>query len=331
MKIGIIGSGNIGGNLGKHWAKAGHKVIFSSRHPEELKSLVETAGENAEALSVKDAFEVNADVYLLAVPFKALDNLSENYKGLYANKVIIDATNPYPERDGEIAQEVRDAGYNASEYTAKKFATANTVKAFNTIYADHLRDRAFRKEDKLTIPYAAQNKETKKVVKQLIEDIGFDSLYIGHLSDTKVMDPDEAVYGKSLPKDKLKRLVDEKKSIPNLNLKNHNFAKNEKDYIRIYEEKGYVSSFHLKEGKLLNNKTKIAYSPQDIYIVAENRYEGMSNPSDMSILYVIETNKDEKGTFLMGFGPTADLDTAEFFKNIPEENISDKENIYLKN
>ncbi|WP_338358621.1 hypothetical protein [Yeosuana marina] len=105
------------------------------------------------------------------------------------------------------------------------------------------------------------------------------------------------------------------------------FAKNEKDFIRVYEEKGYVSNFHIEKGKLINNKTKIEYNPEDVYIVAENRYEGMSNPSDMSILYVIETNKDEKGTFLMAYGPTADLGVAEFFNKIPEANVSNKENI----
>lgn len=107
------------------------------------------------------------------------------------------------------------------------------------------------------------------------------------------------------------------------------FAKSEKDYIRVYEEKGYVSNFRVKNGKLVNNKTKKEYNPEDIYIVAKNRYEGMSNPSDMSILYVLETSEDEKGTFLIGYGPTADLDTAEFFKKIPEKNISDKENINM--
>ena len=212
MKIGIIGSGNIGGNLGKHWAKAGHKVMFSSRHPEELKSLVKEAGENAEALSVKDTFEANADVYLLAVPFKAIDKISELYAGEYANKVIIDATNPYPGRDGDMALEVRSANYNASEYTAMKFATAKTAKAFNTIHAEHLRDRAFRDVDKLAIPYAAQDEESKAIAHQLIEDIGFDSLYIGNLSDTKIMDPDQVIYGKSLRRKELKELVDTTKS-----------------------------------------------------------------------------------------------------------------------
>lgn len=61
MKIGIIGSGNIGGNLGKHWAKAGHEVLFSSRHPEKLGSLIKEAGKNARAVSVTEAFEANAD------------------------------------------------------------------------------------------------------------------------------------------------------------------------------------------------------------------------------------------------------------------------------
>ena len=129
MKIGIIGSGNIWGNLGKHWAKAGHEVLFSSRHPKALASLVKEAGDNAKAVSVKEAFEANADVYLLAIPFKAIDKISELYAGEYFKKVIIDATNPYPERDGEMAQEVRDANYNASEYTAMKFSTALTAKA----------------------------------------------------------------------------------------------------------------------------------------------------------------------------------------------------------
>ncbi|MEW4924668.1 NAD(P)-binding domain-containing protein [Algibacter sp. 2305UL17-15] len=207
MKIGIIGSGNIGGNLGKHWAKAGHKVLFSSRHPAELNSLVKEAGSNAEARSVTDTFEANADVYLLAMPFKAIDKIAELYAGEYGNKVIIDATNPYPERDGAIAQEVRDANYNASEYTAMKFGTAKTVKAFNTIRAEHLRDRAFRTTDKLAIPYAAQDQESGDVAKQLIEDIGFDALYIGNLTDTHIMDPEQSIYGKSLSRKELKELV----------------------------------------------------------------------------------------------------------------------------
>ncbi|WP_188466597.1 NADPH-dependent F420 reductase [Bizionia arctica] len=211
MKIGIIGSGQIGGNLGKYWAKAGHEVLFSSRHPNQLASLARDAGNNAKAVSVAEAFEANADAYLLATPFEAIDNISELYAGEYGNKIIIDATNPYPERDGKMAQEVRDANYNASEYTAMKFNTAKTIKAFNTIKAEDLRDRAFRSQDKLSIPYAAQDEESKTIGRQLIEDIGFDALYVGDLSASNIMDPDKAIYGKSLELIKLKDLVNASK------------------------------------------------------------------------------------------------------------------------
>lgn len=105
------------------------------------------------------------------------------------------------------------------------------------------------------------------------------------------------------------------------------YAKHEKDYIKEYQKRGYTINFRFEDGKLLTSGSEKKYSPEEIYIVAEHRYEGMSNPSDMSILYVLETNADEKGTFLMGYGPNADLDTAEFFKAIPDKNTSDKANI----
>ncbi|MBP2830689.1 NAD(P)-binding domain-containing protein [Aquimarina sp. U1-2] len=207
MKIGIIGSGNIGGNLGKHWAKAGHDVLFSSRHPEQLNDLVNASEGNAKAVSIEEAFEADADVYLLATPFKAIDKLSELYAGEYGNKVIIDATNPYPERDGEMAQEVRDSNRNASEYTAMKFNTAKTAKAFNTIRAEHLKNSAFRDSEKLAIPYAAQDEDSKQLTQQLIQDIGFDAVYVGDLTETKIMDPDQKIYAKSLERKELEKLI----------------------------------------------------------------------------------------------------------------------------
>ncbi|PVW13203.1 NADPH-dependent F420 reductase [Marixanthomonas spongiae] len=207
MKIGVIGSGNIGGNLGKHWAKAGHEVLFSSRHPDQLNDLARDAGNNAKAVSLDEAWEAKADVYLLATPFKAIDELSEVYAGEYADKIVIDATNPYPERDGEMAKEVKESNRNASEYTAMKFNTAKTAKAFNTIYAKDLKERAFRDTDKLAVPFAAQDEESKKITQQLIEDIGFEAVYIGGLKDTHIMDPDQKIYAKSLNRAELEKLI----------------------------------------------------------------------------------------------------------------------------
>ncbi|MBU2929420.1 hypothetical protein [Winogradskyella psychrotolerans] len=107
------------------------------------------------------------------------------------------------------------------------------------------------------------------------------------------------------------------------------FAKHEEDYLDIYESKGYTAGFHFKDGTLIGNDSSHTYTPKDIHIVAEHRYEGMSNPSDMSILYIIETNKGEKGTMLIGYGPSANLELSEFFNSIPETQISDKANINL--
>jgi hypothetical protein len=108
-------------------------------------------------------------------------------------------------------------------------------------------------------------------------------------------------------------------------------SQHERDYIKIYQAKGYVSNFYFKDNKLINSETKNEYLPNDIYIVAEHRYEGLSNPSDMSILYVVETSKGEKGTFLMAYGPEANFDDSEFFRKVPQSNISNEKNINLNN
>lgn len=109
------------------------------------------------------------------------------------------------------------------------------------------------------------------------------------------------------------------------------FDKHEIDYIKIYQEKGFITNFYFEEDKLIDTETKNQYLPTNIFIVAEHRYEGMSNPSDLSILYIIKTNDGKKGTLLIGYGPTSDLELGEFFKKIPKANVSDDENINIKN
>lgn len=100
------------------------------------------------------------------------------------------------------------------------------------------------------------------------------------------------------------------------------YAKHEKDLIRKYENEGYTHDFRHKEGKLIDLETKKQFTPEDIKVIVEHRYEGMSNPSDLSILYALEMADGTKGTFLMAYGPNADVATAEFFKSVPKEKIS---------
>jgi hypothetical protein len=99
-------------------------------------------------------------------------------------------------------------------------------------------------------------------------------------------------------------------------------SKHETDYIKKYQEEGYTVNFLFQNNTLIDSETKNAYQPDEIFIVAHHRYEGMSDPDDMSILYVIETEDKRKGTHLIGYGPTADLEEAEFFKDIPKDNYS---------
>ena len=105
--------------------------------------------------------------------------------------------------------------------------------------------------------------------------------------------------------------------------------KSEKDFIKIYQEKGFTTNFMMVNHKLVGTETKTEYYPMDIKVVAEHRFEGMSNPSDMSILYVIETKQGHKGTVLANYSPSSDTSTAEFFKAIPKENISQEANFLV--
>ncbi len=106
---------------------------------------------------------------------------------------------------------------------------------------------------------------------------------------------------------------------------NNEYAKHETDYIKSYEKLGYTDSYRFIKGELRSTKSDKAYAAKDITIVKEHRYEGMSNPSDMSLLYVMETNDGGKGTLLTGYGPSADAELYEFLETIPEQNIKDKD------
>jgi len=92
-KIGVIGSGNIGGTIGGLWVQAGHPVLFSSRHPEELTKMTADLGPLAKLGTVDDALAFG-DVILLAVPYKAVPQLSKDYGPKFAGKVVLDADNP---------------------------------------------------------------------------------------------------------------------------------------------------------------------------------------------------------------------------------------------
>lgn len=208
MKIGIIGSGNIGGNLGLHLARAGHSVLFSSRHPEELSDLIKEAGENSCAGKPDEAARFG-DVVVLSVPFKHIESLSEELAESLKGKVILDTCNPYPKRDGDIARQVKeDKNLRESEHTARHFPDAHVVKAFNTVYYVHLKDKAFRTgEEQMAVPLAGDDADARRKVAGLISDIGFAPVDLGGMDRSAPMEVDQALYAKEMKPGEMLNLI----------------------------------------------------------------------------------------------------------------------------
>ena len=196
MKIGIIGSGNIGGNIGKNWAKAGHEVMFSSRHPEELKEMAEDVG--AKVGTTKEATRFG-EVILLAIPYGKAPDVAEQI-GSLSGKILIDAGNPYPNRDGEVAQKViDDESQTATGYVASLFPKAKTVKAFNSVHQKVFAEQAFKEgDDRIAVQICSDEPAAKETVKQLIEDMGFAPQDLGDLSQGVLFEPNAPLYNQNL-------------------------------------------------------------------------------------------------------------------------------------
>lgn len=182
MKIGIIGSGNIGATAARLFSRAGHEVAVSnSRGGEGLEALVAELGGGARATGSEEAARFG-EVVLVAVPFGRYETLPvEAFEG----KVVIDANNYYPQRDGQFAQ--LDGGETtSSELVASHLKGARLVKGFNTIWFEHLAkqgDTALPLEERRAIFIAGDDEEAKQVVARLVEEIGFAAVDTGSLGE----------------------------------------------------------------------------------------------------------------------------------------------------
>jgi 8-hydroxy-5-deazaflavin:NADPH oxidoreductase len=190
MKIGIIGAGNIGATAAKLWLKAGHSVAISnSRGPETLQSLIKELGSRAKAVTPEEAAQFG-EVVLEAIPFGRYASLPAKE---LEDKILISAANYYPQRDGMIDL----GGSSQTEFVAKQLPGVRVVKAFNTIYYQHLAtmgDTALPLEERIAIYLAGDDAKAKSVVAKLIEDMGFAPIYTGSLHDSKRQEPGAAVY-----------------------------------------------------------------------------------------------------------------------------------------
>lgn len=194
-KIGVIGSGNIGSTVGRLWVKAGHQVLFSSRNPENLKQLVDSLGPLTRAGTVREALTFG-DAALLAVPYGAYPQIGKDYAQELSGKIVLDAGNAVPSRDGEIATEARELGIGLA--SAKYLPRARIVRAFNTLSYLVLANNAHRAGERMAIPIAGDDKEALALASKLIQDAGFDPVIIGSLQSAKLFARGGPLYGQQI-------------------------------------------------------------------------------------------------------------------------------------
>ncbi|WP_097992653.1 NADPH-dependent F420 reductase [Streptomyces sp. f51] len=193
MKIGIIGAGNIGGNLTRRLTALGHEVsVANSRGPQTLTALAEETG--AKPVTVSEAAK-GAQVVVVTVPLKAVPDLPAGFlEGAAEGVAVIDTGNYYPQRDGRIAA-IED-GLTESRWTEQQIGHP-VIKAFNGTYAQDILDRARPQgaADRLVLPVAGDDPAAKQAVRDLIDELGFDTVDGGGLDDSWRQQPGTPVYG----------------------------------------------------------------------------------------------------------------------------------------
>jgi 8-hydroxy-5-deazaflavin:NADPH oxidoreductase len=206
MPIGVIGSGKIGGTVGRLWVKAGHPVLFSSRHPEELAGMVKELGPLAKAGTVAQAIAFS-DVLLLAIPYGAYPAFGKENAAALKGKTVLDAGNAGAARDGaEIAAETEKNGIGVT--SQKYLPGTRLVRAFNTLGYTILAREANRPPPRLAIPLAGDDAAALRVATALVHDAGFDPVVVGNLAAARKIQRGNPGYGQAVSAAELKQKLD---------------------------------------------------------------------------------------------------------------------------
>jgi predicted dinucleotide-binding enzyme len=208
MQIGIIGAGSIGSTLAKLWADAGHDIRLASRHPDQLKPLVDEIGQRASAGAPREAATFG-DVVMLTVPLKAIPDLARDLAPVLGGKIVMDTGNAYERRDGDAARQAASNQGGSAAWAAAMFPKARWVKAFNTVYYKTLESEAHRKGDQVGIPLASDDRDAMQVVARLVQDAGFDPVPVGALARGKEFEPDTRTYNTGMSGEELRKIFRE--------------------------------------------------------------------------------------------------------------------------
>ena len=178
VKIGVIGSGRVGGTVGGVWAKAGHEVMFSSLNLEADKTLAASLGPNARAGTPREAAAFG-DVLLISVPYAALPSVGRDLGELLKGKIVIDTSNPIVARDGDMAVAAREkgAGITSQEY----LPGARIVRAFNAIGYSRMGE-ASKNAGQVGMPIAGDDPKALEIASNLVREIGYEPVVVGTLA-----------------------------------------------------------------------------------------------------------------------------------------------------
>lgn len=208
MKIGIIGAGNIGGALARRFTELGHEVsIANSRGPETLGEVEAETG--ARPVTVHEAAR-DSDVVVVTIPEKNVSRLPHDlFDGVADDAVVIDTGNYYPrQRDGRI--DAIEDGMPESVWASQQLGRP-VIKAFNNVYASHLRDRGQPPgaPGRIALPVAGDDQAAKSTVMRLVEDLGFDPVDAGPLEQSWRQQPGTPVYAADHDADGVRRALAE--------------------------------------------------------------------------------------------------------------------------
>lgn len=193
MKIGVIGSGEMGVCLASQFTKLGHEVsITNSRGPDSLKQFAEQL--NLKAESTEEILNQNEVIVVAIQQFKVPNLPLSLFKNLSKEVVVIDTGNYYPTlRDG-IIPGLEESGID-SLWVQQQLGTG-VIKVFNSILATSLRDFAKAKgnQDRIALAVSGDDQHSKEVVSQLVDELGFDSSDIGSIRDSWKQQPGSPIY-----------------------------------------------------------------------------------------------------------------------------------------